>query len=120
MKQYYIHDDQIEKGPFDFEHLKSQSLSKETPVWYEGLEDWTMAGNLDELKEYFIRKATPPPLPKAFENNARSRKEILNSFTDAQEVFSEPNKKSFLIPILIFVIIIVIIITIIFLPITVR
>ena len=69
MKQYYIHDGQMEKGPFDFEQLKSQSLKKETPVWYEGLENWSMAGNVDELQELFIRKTTPPPLPKLFEKN---------------------------------------------------
>ena len=111
MRQYYIYDGQKKKGPFDLEQLKSQSLSKETPVWYEGLENWAMAGNIDELQELFIRKKTPPPLPKLFEKKALFRNEVLNSFTDAQEIVPQPNKKSLLIPILVFVIIAGIIIT---------
>ena len=106
MNQYYIHDGQIEKGPFDFEQLKSQSLSKETLVWYEGLENWAVAGNVDKLQELFIRKTTPPALPKLFEKNSASREEVLNSFTVAREIASPPQKKSLVIPILIFVIIV--------------
>ena len=105
MKQYYIYDGQIKKGPFNLEQLKSQSLSRETPVWYEGLENWAMAGNLEELKELFIRKNVPPPLPKSFEKNSLSRNEVLNSFADADELLPEPRKRSLLIPVLIFLII---------------
>ena len=39
MRQYYIFDGQAKRGPFDLEELKSKILSKETPVWYEGLTD---------------------------------------------------------------------------------
>jgi hypothetical protein len=106
LRQYYIHDGQMEKGPFDFEQLKSQSLKKETPVWYDGLENWAMAGNVDELQEFFIRKTTPPPLPKLLGKNSASRNEVLSSFTTAPEIVPEPNKKSLLIPIIIFVIIV--------------
>ena len=106
MKQYYIHNGQTERGPFNFEQLKSQSLSKETLVWYEGLENWAVAGNLDELQELFIRKTTPPPLPKLFEKNSASRNEVLNSFTAAPEIVPHANEKSILLPILIVVIIV--------------
>lgn len=114
MRHYYIHDGQMEKGPFDFEELKSQSLGKETPVWYEGLESWAKAENLDELKEYFNKRSTPPPFPGTIINNEPSgngsvnRHEVLNSFSDAEEIFTESKKSS-----LVFFVIILIIITVI-------
>jgi hypothetical protein len=120
MRQYFIYDGQLEKGPFNFEQLKSQSLSRETPVWYEGMQDWILAGNLNELKEYFTLKATPPPLPKSLENNMRTRNEILSSFTDAEEGVHKPRKKSYVIPIIVFVFIVAIIVALFFMPIKIK
>jgi GYF domain 2 len=105
VRQYYIYDGQRERGPFNLEQLKSQSLGKQTPIWYEGLENWASAENVDELQKLFIRKVTPPPLPKLFEKNPVSRDEVLNSFTEAPEIVPGPNKKSLVKPIVIFVII---------------
>jgi len=116
MRQYYIHDGQIEKGPFDFEELKSQSLSKETPVWCEGLESWTIAGNVDELMEFFNKKTTPPPFLKAIEkkespgNGSINRHEILNSFSDAEEIYPQSKKSSLALLVIIFIIVTIIVI----------
>ena len=106
MRRYFIYDGQVKKGPFDLEQLKSQVLHNETPVWYEGLTDWAMAGNIEELKEIFVLKSTPPPIPKAFEKNVNSREKILNSFADATELYPKKNRRRFLIPIIISVVII--------------
>ena len=111
MRQYYIYDGQRKKGPFDFERLKLQPLTNETPVWYEGLENWAMAGNMDELSDYFIPKKTPPPLPKAFEKKALPRRnEILDSFEYASEGFTKHREKPAAKQSIIFIIAIVIII----------
>jgi uncharacterized membrane protein YdbT with pleckstrin-like domain len=106
MRQYYIYDGQTKKGPFGLEQLKSQILNKETPVWYEGLTDWLMAGNIDELKEFFTPKIIPPLLPKTFQKNIAARNEILNSFTDATELYPETKRRRFLIPVLVSILII--------------
>jgi hypothetical protein len=106
MRQYYIHDGQMRKGPFDLEHLRQQLIKKETPVWYDGLEDWTLAGSVSELKPLFSGTTAPPPLTKTIENNLPQRNEILNLFSDAQEEVPEKSKSSFLLPILITLIII--------------
>jgi hypothetical protein len=66
MRKYFVHDGQNEKGPYTIEDLSSEDITAETPVWYEGLESWTIAGNVNELKSLFIKKITPPPLPKTF------------------------------------------------------
>jgi hypothetical protein len=106
MRQYYIYDGQMKKGPFDLDQLKLQSLNKDTPVWYEGLKDWLMAGNVDELKEFFILKATPPPFQKTFQKNITARNEILNSFTEATELYPEPKRNRLLAPVIISILII--------------
>lgn len=118
MREYYIYNGQVKKGPFDLEQLKSQSLNKETPVWYEGLKDWSMAGNIDELKDFFIPRTPPlppPPVPKVVQKNIPARNEILNSFGETTEAYPEITRKRSLIPLIISIIIIVgIIITIFF------
>ena len=106
MRQYYIFDGQAKKGPFDLEELKLKILSKETPVWYEGLTAWIMAGNIDELKEYFAIKTTPPPLPRPIQKNIPLREEILNSFSETTQLYPETERKGYFVPILISIVII--------------
>lgn len=59
MKKFFLHSETGQQGPFSIEDLKTQSLTRETPVWYEGLETWTNAGNVEELKSLF--QVVPPP-----------------------------------------------------------
>jgi hypothetical protein len=58
MKKFYLHDGVNELGPYIVEELRSQNLKKDTPIWYEGLPEWTTADNVDELKEFI--SASPP------------------------------------------------------------
>jgi GYF domain 2 len=62
MKSYFYHDGIKENGPILIDDLISLNLTKETPIWYEGLPNWTKAENIDELKFLFKPKITPPPL----------------------------------------------------------
>ncbi len=72
MKKYYLHDGTEQKGPFDIEELKSKNLNRDTPIWYEGINEWTTIGNVNELKEiitatpppFITQKASPPPVQK--------------------------------------------------------
>eukprot|EP01031_Cornospumella_fuschlensis_P012143 gene12143-14845_t len=63
MKKYYLHNGTEQQGPFSIDELKQQNLSKETHVWYDGLPEWTPAGQLAELKEA-IKTIPPPFTPK--------------------------------------------------------
>jgi hypothetical protein len=53
MKKYYLHNGKEKEGPFDLETLKHKNLANDTPIWYEGLADWTIAENVYELKDLF-------------------------------------------------------------------
>ena len=39
MKKYYLHDGTNNIGPFDFEELNQKSITRNTPIWCEGMED---------------------------------------------------------------------------------
>lgn len=60
MKKYFLHDGKEQQGPFDIEDLKTKNITKETPIWYEGIESWTNVGKIDELS-ILIKATTPPP-----------------------------------------------------------
>ena len=103
MTQYYFHDGQQEQGPFDIEQLKSQTLKKDTPIWYEGLESWTTVGEVEELKQLFASKPTPPPLIKTVPEVMATPPKIEQpsyGATNYQDT-SPPKKKSLLVPLII-------------------
>lgn len=59
-KKYYLILDDIQKGPFTLEELKSFELDKSRLVWFEELEDWTPLEKIGELSH--IIKRVPPPI----------------------------------------------------------
>ncbi|UQD57105.1 DUF4339 domain-containing protein [Flavobacterium sp. K5-23] len=63
MNTYYLHNGIENSGPFGLEDLKNKRITKTTPVWCEGMEDWKSAGEIEELKS--ILHAIPPPLRNA-------------------------------------------------------
>lgn len=63
MKQYYYASGDQQLGPFSFEELQSKRISTDTYVWYEGLADWTRAGDLPELNALFEATTMTPPQP---------------------------------------------------------
>ena len=62
MKKYFLNDGYQQTGPFNIEELKSKNLNSDTPIWFEGLDEWTTIGKVDELKKIII--VTPPPIQK--------------------------------------------------------
>lgn len=63
MKEYFIFNGQDTIGPLSKLKLFSQNITKETLVWYEGLNEWKRAGDIEELADLFSNKQVPPPLP---------------------------------------------------------
>lgn len=62
MKQYYYSDGQERFGPFSLEELRHQSISKDSLIWHEELDDWTKASDLPELATLFELPTMPPPV----------------------------------------------------------
>jgi hypothetical protein len=87
MKKFYVHEDDTRQGPFDITDLKVKNISRETPVWYEGISEWTAAGKIDELKELF---ATEPP---AFNSTPAQRPQPHHPWLDRRNPLRQRNSK---------------------------
>jgi len=64
MKKYYLHNGEDQEGPFDIEDLKAKNIKSSTPIWFEGIPEWTTAGTVAELIPFFST-ITPPPFQKS-------------------------------------------------------
>lgn len=60
MKKYFLHDGTEPSGPFDFDELKAKGITKKSPLWFEGMDNWKYAGEVDELNSLFT--VVPPPI----------------------------------------------------------
>ena len=49
--QFYFIDDNKRKGPFTIDELKSLEFNGNTLFWHEGLEDWTEAKKIKQIKK---------------------------------------------------------------------
>jgi hypothetical protein len=58
-REYYITNGDEQLGPFKIEQLKDLDINSETSVWYEGIGDWTLITNVEELN-YLVKKSPPP------------------------------------------------------------
>jgi hypothetical protein len=70
VNKYFLHNGSENIGPFDIEELKQKNITRDTPVWCEGMEDWKEAGTVEELKVLFA--SVPPPIKK---NTAENKKQ---------------------------------------------
>jgi nitrogen fixation-related uncharacterized protein len=100
MTEYFIHDGTNQQGPFTLDQLKSKNLRLETPIWHEGLTNWTTIGNLPELKNKLLN-TTPPPFNSSNQTSSQATYNSTSYETAMSEYFPE-KKRSRLIPILIF------------------
>jgi len=62
MKKYFVHNGTNQTGPFDLEELKQMQIKSDTPIWYQGVNDWQQAKMIDELKG--ILSEIPPPITR--------------------------------------------------------
>jgi hypothetical protein len=77
MKKYFLHNGTESSGPFDLDELKAKGITKTTPVWFEGMENWKYAREIAELNSLFVVVPppistfnTPSPTPKAIQKTA--------------------------------------------------
>jgi hypothetical protein len=75
MKQkYYLYTDASPEGPYTIDELKEREITKYTPIWYEGMDDWLPAHQIEELEPLWSYEerssfvhypAAPPAFDKA-------------------------------------------------------
>ncbi len=63
MREYYLHKGKKQEGPYTLDDLKNKNVTRQTSIWYEGLPEWTAAGNIEELSALF--KVLPPEFKPA-------------------------------------------------------
>lgn len=65
--EYWIRLDGEQIGPLTLEEVRRLPLKPDTPVWVEGMEDWTTASNILQLADMWQTTqtpfGTPPPTP---------------------------------------------------------
>lgn len=64
--EYFILDERNQHiGPFSVDQLKSKKINRTTKVWCEGMQNWSNAETVEELKNLFITPSPPnfPPPP---------------------------------------------------------
>ena len=50
MKEYYFSSGENQEGPFNLSELEGKNIKPDTLIWYEGLDDWTKAEKIEEIK----------------------------------------------------------------------
>lgn len=61
MKKYFYIRNGQKQGPFSLEEMRTQCITPETMVWFAGLEEWTAARNLEELKPFLAAENIETP-----------------------------------------------------------
>jgi preprotein translocase subunit SecG len=59
MRTYYINNGNENGGPFKLEELKNQQIKENTLVWYQGMDEWKHASDLEDFKPFFTDTLAP-------------------------------------------------------------
>lgn len=67
MQKYFYTDGTNRYGPFTLEELLEKNITRDTNVWFQGLDEWKPAGDVSELSQYL--ELIPPPVSSGLEQN---------------------------------------------------
>lgn len=59
MANYYIIVNNKQQGPYSIAQLRQLNITPQTPVWAQGMADWTIAARVDDLKPLFVIQKQP-------------------------------------------------------------
>jgi len=91
MKKYFYSDGKVKHGPLSLDEIKQENITKETLIWFEGLDDWKPAKELDDLKS--ILELQPPPIISGGINESTETVKEVVKTTQNFESQSRPTKK---------------------------
>jgi hypothetical protein len=92
MKKYFYTNGVDKIGPFTYEELKEQNLSKDTKVWFYGLDSWKPLSGVEELKS--LTNSIPPPLRISKPINANNFNNTQNDLPEKTITPKYPKPKS--------------------------
>lgn len=75
MKIYYLHENNVNIGPFSIEELKERKINSFTPIWCEGFDAWKTAGEIEALQSI----VTELPSPAEINNKEKTIYKKINS-----------------------------------------
>lgn len=93
MRKYFIHNGEIENGPFDIEQLKTMKIKSDTPIWHEGLQNWTTGNNIEELKNIINSNSLPPKFENFTQQNSTLNPPIFSKPLQEKTQNEIPEKK---------------------------
>ncbi|MGB3006365.1 MAG: DUF4339 domain-containing protein [Chitinophagaceae bacterium] len=100
MKMYFFNDGKGQQGPLNFDELLTKNITTDTPIWSEGMDKWTTAGQLDEFKDIFLKATIPvvedtaeTNLTDSLKNSSEAKAEVIEPVvpvTELPETISQP------------------------------
>lgn len=91
MNSYFLHNGTDSIGPFTIQELKTMNLKSTTPVWCQGMPDWSTAIELAELKPLFT--VTPPPLRKSVPKPVPAQLPVENKIGFVEPTIEKKSKR---------------------------
>ena len=76
---------QNQEGPFDIEQLKLLNINKDTPVWFDGIENWTTAEKVEDLKSILPTNVSPPKFVNPTQNKVSTTPPNFNVREEKEE-----------------------------------
>lgn len=61
IKKYYLNGQTTENYALSLEQIQNNGLLASDYVWFEGLSEWTLVEQIDELKPFIKKTIVPPP-----------------------------------------------------------
>lgn len=93
MKEYYIAISDNKEGPLSLDDLKVKKLTKDTLVWYDGLENWVKASEVNELKD-LLKSENSIQLKKVKTSNTDNHKQSKSNKV-TEKIRNKSSKKMF-------------------------
>jgi hypothetical protein len=96
MKKYYLHNGVGQEGPFDLSELKEKYIKSDTPIWYNGIAEWTTAGKVEELIS-LLNPVVPPPFQQSPPPQAQNMTKISEPLKQDSSKEKRKNKTGLII-----------------------
>ncbi len=95
---FFIIQNDEQRGPFTIDQLREMGIEATTPVWHSGLDNWTLASDIDELRDLLAFS----PLPNNEEGFAATagstppawnREDLASRISQPSQSYAKPKKR---------------------------